>query len=114
MKPPRGPQASRLRQRKHQLLRQLAIPPDGLPGTLSCSATRCGKPTCHCVEGEGHPSWTLTYMDGGRRHVERIPKQWVAEVQRRVDAGREFKQAVAEVFAANAQLLVLARKSRRR
>ncbi|MDP3940323.1 MAG: hypothetical protein Q8R92_19580 [Deltaproteobacteria bacterium] len=42
--------------------------------------------------------------------MERIPAAWVAEVRRRVDAGREFKQAVAEVLAANAQLLVLERQ----
>ena len=42
--------------------------------------------------------------------VERIPAEWVDDVRRRVDAGREFKQAVAEVLAANAQLLVLERQ----
>jgi hypothetical protein len=31
----------------------------------------------------------------------------VEEVQRLADQGREFKNAVAEVFAANAQLLAL-------
>jgi hypothetical protein len=45
--------------------------------------------------------------------VERIPREWAEEVRRRMDEGREFKQAVQEVFAANAQLLVLARKQRR-
>jgi len=34
------------------------------------------------------------------------------EVQGLVEAGREFKEAVAEVFAANAQLLALWRKQR--
>jgi hypothetical protein len=53
-------------------------------------------------------------MAGGQKRVERIPKEWVEEVQRRVDAGREFKQAVADVWAANAQLRVLARKQRRK
>jgi hypothetical protein len=38
----------------------------------------------------------------------------VEEVQRLVEAGREFKEAVAEVFATNAQLLVLARQQRRK
>lgn len=56
---------------------------------------------------EGHPSWYLTFMANGKKHVERIPAEWVAEVQRRVNAGRAFKEAVAEVFAANAELLVL-------
>jgi len=53
-------------------------------------------------------------MVKGERHVERIPKDWVEDVQRRVEAGREFQAAVREVLAANAQLLVLARKQRRK
>ncbi len=52
-------------------------------------------------------------MVGGKKRVERIPNEWVEEVQRLVEAGREFKDAVAEVFAANAQLLALWRKQRR-
>lgn len=111
---PRGPRAARLRQRKFQLLRRFPIPNDLLPGSLCLSYTRCGKPTCHCVQGEGHPAWSLTFMVGGKRHVERIPKGWVEEVQRRVKAGREFQDAVREVLAINAQLLVRARQQRRR
>jgi len=53
-------------------------------------------------------------MVKGQKKVEAVPPDWVEEVRRRVEAGREFKQAVAEVFAANAQLLALARRQRRR
>jgi hypothetical protein len=53
-------------------------------------------------------------MVKGKRRVERIPKDWVEDVRRRVEAGREFQDAVREVLAANAQLLVLARKQRRK
>ena len=112
---PKGRQAARLRQRKFELLRRFPIPPDLLPGSLSLTHRRCGQPTCHCAtDPKGHPLWSLTFMAGGQKRVERIPKEWVEEVQRRVDAGREFKQAVADVWAANAQLLVLARKQRRK
>jgi hypothetical protein len=48
-------------------------------------------------------------MVKGKRHVERITKDWVEDVRRRVEAGREFQDAVREVIAANAQLLVSAR-----
>jgi hypothetical protein len=51
-------------------------------------------------------------MAGGKKHVERIPNEWVEEVQRLVDAGQEFKEAVAEVFAANARLLALWRRQK--
>lgn len=111
---PRGPQASRLRQRKFELLRRFRIPDDLLPGSLSRSHLRCGKPTCHCAQGEGHPVWSLTFMVQGKKRVQHIPKDWVEEVQRRVEAGREFQDAVREVLAANAQLLVLARQQRKK
>jgi hypothetical protein len=53
-------------------------------------------------------------MVDGKKRVEHIPNAWVKEVQRLVEAGREFKEAVAEVFAANAQLLALWRKQSQR
>ena len=110
----RGPQAARLRQRKFHLLGRFSIPPDLLPGTLTRSFTRCGHPRCHCARGKGHESWTLTFMVQGQRRVERIPRDWVQEVEGRVAAGREFQDAVREVLAANAELLVLARRQRQK
>jgi Family of unknown function (DUF6788) len=112
---PQGQIAARLRQRKFELLRRFPIPPDLLPGSLSLTHRRCGRPTCHCAKDKkGHPVWSLTFMVEGKKRVEHIPKEWVEEVQRRVEAGREFKQALAEVWAANAQLLALWREQRRR
>lgn len=109
---PKGPEAARLRQRKFALLRQFPLPQELLPGSLSVSHTRCGKPTCHCAKGEGHAAWSLTFMAAGKKRVERIPKQWVDDVRRRVEAGRAFQDALREVLTANAELLVLWRKQR--
>jgi hypothetical protein len=53
-------------------------------------------------------------MAQGQRRAERIPRDWVEEVERRVAAGREFQDAVREMLAANAQLLVLARQQRKK
>ncbi len=111
---PQGPEAARLRQRKFALIRQFHLPDNLLPGSFSLTHTHCGKPTCHCVRGEGHPVWSLTFMVKGKKRVERIPVEWVNEVRKRVEAGRKFQDAVREVLAANAQLLVLARKQRKR
>jgi hypothetical protein len=88
----KGDAAARLRQRKHAVLRRFQIPPDALPGSLALTHRRCGTPTCRCAKGEGHPLWSLTFMVDGKKRVERIP------------------DAVAEVFAANAQLLALWRR----
>jgi hypothetical protein len=109
-----GPAAARLRQRRLARLQGLTIPVEGLPGSLALTYTRCGKPTCRCAQGgdPGHAGWQLTYRVGGRKRVERIPAAWVDEVRRRVEAGHAFHEAVAEVFALNAALLVLERQQR--
>ena len=109
---PKGPEAARFRQRKFALIRQFQFPEDLLPGSLSVSHSRCGKPTCHCAAGEGHAAWSLTFMAAGKKRVERIPKQWVDNVRRRVEAGRAFQDALRDVLTANAELLVLWRKQK--
>jgi len=111
---PKGAQASRLRQRKFELVRRFHLPEDLLPGSLSLSHLRCGKPTCHCAHGPGHAVWSLTFMVRGKKHVQHIPKDWVEDVRRRVQGGRQFQDALREVLAANAQLLMLARRQRRK
>ena len=109
-----GPEAVALKRRKRGLLARLHIPADALPGSLVLSHRRCGKPGCHCAKGEAHPFYTLTFMVDGKKHVESIPAQWIDAVRPAVEAGRGFKDSVAELFVINAQLLVLARQQRRR
>ena len=111
---PKGPIASRARQRKFGLLRSLRLPEGALPGSLALTHTRCGKPSCHCRKGGGHPRWLLTFMDSGRKRVEWIPREWAEEVQRAVEAGRTFKEAWSEVLLANVELLLERRRQRRR
>jgi len=110
----RGPEAARLRRRARRLLARFAAPEDALPGSLSLSHRRCGKPSCHCAKGEGHPLWTLTFMAGGKKRVETIPADWIDLIRPRVETGRRLKQVAAEVLTLNAELLILARNQRSR
>jgi hypothetical protein len=110
-----SPRASRLRQHKFETLRGLAsVPPDALLGSLAVHRRRCGKPTCHCVNGEGHEAWSFTFMVEGRKRVIHVPASWVEQVRRRVKEGRLFKEAVIQVFAANGELLALELQQRSR
>lgn len=111
---PHGPEASRLRRRARLLIARFQVPSDALPGSLSLSHRRCGKPSCHCAKGDGHPLWTLTFMAGGTKRVETIPADWLDVISPRVEAGRSFKEAAAELLLINAELLVLARNQRPR
>src|SRR5207247_9472543 len=103
------------RKKSSQSSRRCTSPGDPRPGSLIRSHRRCGKPTCHCAHGgDGHAIWYLSFSVQGRKRQERIPAEWVEEVRRRVEAGRAYKDAVSEVFAANAELLVLWRQQRTR
>lgn len=106
----KGAEAARLRKRKYELVRKYGIQENLLPGSLSLTHRRCGKPTCHCSSGDGHPMWSLTFMVDGKKRVERIPDEWVTRLQPLARGGRAYKQAVSEVLCANAQLLTLWRK----
>ena len=111
--PPKGPQAARLRRRIQHLLDRGQLPADGLPGSLALSHFRCGKPSCHCADSQGHPVWSLTFMLDGKKRVEKIPADWVDSIRPRVERARKFKETVAGIFAANAQLLALQRDQSR-
>lgn len=109
---PKGAQAARIRQKKFELLRRFGIPEDLLPGSLALVHQKCGRANCHCAKGEAHSKWILTYMADGKKRVQFIPQHLIDEVRQKVEAGREYQEAVREVFAANAKLLALARKQR--
>ena len=53
-------------------------------------------------------------MAGGKKRVETIPAGWLNAIGPRVEAGRHFKEAAAELLVINAELLVLARNQRPR
>lgn len=112
--PAHGPEASRLRRRARLLLTRLHLPDDALPGSLVISLRRCGKPSCHCANSDGHPFATLTFMAAGKKRVETIPVDWLDTIRPRVEAGRKFKNIAAELLTINAELLVLARQQRPR
>jgi len=109
----KGAEASRLRQRKHALMQRFKIPDGLLPGTICVSHRKCGNPNCRCASGEGHESWSWTFMLDGKKRVEHVPAEKLEEIRRRIEEGREFQDAVRDVLAANAQLIVVGRQQLR-
>ncbi len=109
----RNREASLLRQRKHRLVRRFGLPENALGGHLAKTYRRCGKPTCHCADGRGHPMWTLSFSFEGKKRVEVLPADLAAELAPLVDQGRELREAVMEVLAINLQLLRLWRQEQR-
>jgi len=110
---PQGPGARALKKKRSDRLKSVRIPDEGFPGSLALTHRKCGTKTCHCVEGKGHPLWLLTYMNAGKKRVERVPEKWVSYVKQQVEEGKRFKEGVNEIFVTNAELFVLLRKQER-
>ena len=105
---PHSPQASRLRQRKFELVRRFHIPEDLLPGSLSLSHLRCGKPTCHCAQPNdaGHdPQFRLTRKADGKTVTESFSTPAAfRKAQREVEEFHRFQTVSADLIAVNEKI----------
>jgi hypothetical protein len=105
--------ASDLRGRKYELIRQFGLPENLLGGCLSQTHRRCGRSNCHCAEGRGHPLWSVTMSHKGERRVERVPHEWVEEMEQAVLQTQAYLDAFREVMAINLELLAETRGQQR-
>jgi len=88
-------------------LRQ-ALPPldEVLRGTLLDRVIRCGKATCHCATGPGHPITCVTVsVAHGRTQQVTVPRAWRATVRRWIANYQRYWQAIEAISAINRQLL---------
>jgi hypothetical protein len=106
----RSVEASQLRRRKYELVRRFGLPENLVGGSLSQTHRRCGRPNCHCADGPGHSQWSITFCRGGNRRVERVPREWVEELERAVVETQVYVDAVREVMAINVELLAETRR----
>jgi len=106
-------QSSRLRQRKYELVRKFGLPENLVGGSLSQTHRRCGRPNCHCAEGRGHPLWSITFSRHGKRRVERVPREWVEDLERAALSTQAYLDAIREVMEINLELLAQTRVQER-
>jgi hypothetical protein len=86
-----------------------------IAASLVCVHHRCGSPTCHCASGKGHPSWRLTYKSKGQKtKTVYVPVDLVEEVRLWTQEHRRLKKLVAEISAAQIELVRLHVTEKRR
>jgi len=65
-----------------------------LPGSLHLEWRRCGKPTCHCLQGSAHGPYAYRYWyEHGRRRKAYVPRHRVQEVAAGIAAWRRLHPA---------------------
>jgi hypothetical protein len=78
-------------------LAQIASGERFLRGTLSERSSKCGKPNCHCADGEGHRSLYLVQSDAGKVRQMCIPKALQDPVRQAVSEYQEMQRLLHEV-----------------
>jgi len=82
-----------LRNRAAQMLNGQGL----LHGSVVVRKRLCGKPNCHCVEGERHRALILTVRFEGRTEQLHIPRHLEATVQRWVDQDHQLRDLIAKL-----------------
>lgn len=78
-------------------LAQLATQNGLLRGSLLVRRRKCGKPNCHCAQGEGHESLYLVISEAGRTRQLFVPKDWEPLVRQWVENHQRARQLMEEI-----------------
>lgn len=104
-----GPGERAARSRLAQLLHDHEF----IQGSVVTMERVCGKPGCHCVDGEKHVSLYLSVKIAGRRKMVYIPADLEEEVRRRVDAYHEVESLAAVVSGACVERVLVKKREHR-
>jgi len=103
---PRPVSPATLVRRRARVRQALPLLDEVLRGTLLDRVIRCGKPTCHCATGPGHPITCVTVsLTHGRTQQVTVPRAWRATVRRWIANYQRYWQAIETISALNRQLL---------
>jgi len=76
---------------------QLASGQGLLRGNLSERSSKCGKPNCHCANGELHQSVYLVQSHAGKLRQICVPKPWRERVRQAVADYQQMQRLIEEV-----------------
>ena len=97
-----------LRKRRHRLMRGLPPIEQIVRGSLIETYKRCGRPSCHCVDGPGDgPKRYLSTIarTGERPRLGYIPNATYPQVAAFLANYRKLQEMLNEICAINAELL---------
>ncbi|MGH7553665.1 MAG: DUF6788 family protein [Longimicrobiales bacterium] len=88
--------------RRRRILARLPPLEAVLRGSVIVRSLRCGKPGCHCAEGERHRATYLSVTHaGGRTEQISLPAELVPLAERGVAAYRAWWAAIEKLSAIN-------------
>jgi hypothetical protein len=96
-----------------RLVRSLGALREMLPGSFVERARRCGKPNCHCADGEKlHAEFLLSVLVDGKPKTFHVPFDQADEVRSKVEQRKQFEAAAARIAHLNLRRFLRRRKKK--
>lgn len=77
------------------LLEKLLSESDIVPGAYRKVFVKCGKESCWCKEGQGHPFRRITWSENGKSKTKSIPPEdvdWIIKVTKNYRSFRKMRR----------------------
>jgi hypothetical protein len=68
-----------------------------LAASLVAIRRRCGRPGCHCANGQGHPAFYLTLKVQGKTKTVYVPQDLLEDVQSWIQEHKRLKTLLQEI-----------------
>ena len=93
-----------LKKRKAQILDSFPAPENILRSSLITRFIKCGKPHCHCAEGDGHKSFYLSSYYHGHTYLDYVPKAYEEKITHCIHDFDKVSEQLIELSEINLEL----------
>ena len=89
-------------QTRGRLIRGLGALREMLPGSFVERKRACGRPNCHCADGQRlHSQFQISVLVEGKPKTFNIPAKLVEQVRRKIEMRHRFDAAAASICGIN-------------
>jgi hypothetical protein len=89
-------------QTRGRLVRSLGALREMLPGSFVERKRSCGRPNCHCADGQNlHSQFQISVLVNGQPKTFNIPAKLVPKVRQQVEMRHRFDAAAATICGIN-------------
>lgn len=95
-----------LQKSKEIILEKIKNLTEAIKGSIYTSSRYCGKKNCNCYKNKTpHKSLMLSFQYNGKTKLIPLKKEWIDEVQSKINQYKELKKAIDELAFINSELL---------
>ena len=85
-----------------KLIRSLGTLGEMLPGSFVERKRACGRPSCHCADGQRlHSQFQISVLVDGKPTALNIPAELAEKVRQKIEMCRRFEAAAATICRVN-------------